>query len=183
MRKAKWVAAAAGVVLLVAGCGSGGGSDKGGSSSASGGSTAGGSASAGSTGGSEAGGELTAEAVKKEIETAATGAGFVQDATGDAVPAGLEKCMVSWSADAKKAADPKKSYADTVAGLGKVDWKTDKTFEQSGSTIKTLSKGDWQLKASDHSVGVLKMVMFIASNNTPECQAAFAADLAKNKKS
>ncbi|MFI8822772.1 hypothetical protein [Streptomyces sp. NPDC053431] len=180
MRKAMGrVAVAAGVVLLVAGCGSDGGSDKGGSAA-----TTGGSASAGSAGGAEAGGEdLTADAVKTEIETAATGAGFVQDATGDPVPAGLETCMVSWTADAEKAADPKKSYTDTVGALGKGGWKTGRTFSQSGSTIQTLTKGTWQLKASDHSMGMLKMVMFIASDTTPECEALFKADLEKNKKS
>ncbi|MFE5299507.1 hypothetical protein [Streptomyces sp. NPDC056632] len=173
------MAAAAGVVFLVAGCGSNGGSDKGGSSA-----TTGGSASAGSGGGSEAGGEgLTAEAVKTQIETAATGAGFVQDATGDPVPAGLEKCMVSWTADAEKASDPKKSYTDTVGALGKDGWKTGQNFSQGGSTIQTLTQGTWQLKASDHSMGALKMVMFIATDATPECEALFKADLEKNKKS
>ena len=182
MRKAKLVAAAAatGVVLMVAGCGSNGGSDKGGSDK--GGSSA--STAGSSGGGSEAGGAaMTADDVKQEIETAATGAGFVQDASGDQVPPGLEKCMVSWSADAKKASDPKKSYTDTVAALGKESWKTDKTFSQSGSTITSLSKGEWQLKASDHSAGMLKMVMFIATDNSPACQALFKADLEKNKKS
>ncbi|WMX47291.1 hypothetical protein RGF97_24135 [Streptomyces roseicoloratus] len=138
-------------------------------------STAGGGAG---TGGDEA---LTADDVKQEIETAATGAGFVQAATGDQVPPGLEKCMVSWSAEAKKAADPKKSYTDTVAALGKESWKTDKTFSQSGSTITSLSKGGWQLKASDHSAGVLKLVMFIATDTSPACEALFKADLEKSK--
>ncbi|MFI8516752.1 hypothetical protein ACIGEZ_02790 [Streptomyces sp. NPDC085481] len=173
------MAAAAGVVLLVAGCGSSGGSDKGGSSAATGGSS-----SAGAGGGSEAGGEaLTADAVRTEIETAATGAGFAQDATGDAVPPGLEKCMVSWTADAEKAADPKKSYTDTVATLGKGGWKSGQNFSQGGSTIQTLTKGGWQLKASDHSMGALKMVMFIASDTSATCEAPFKADLEKNKKS
>ncbi|WP_246095089.1 hypothetical protein [Streptomyces roseicoloratus] len=172
-------AAAAGVVLLVAGCGSNGGSDKGGSSAGAGGSSAGSTAGGGAgTGGDEA---LTADDVKQEIETAATGAGFVQAATGDQVPPGLEKCMVSWSAEAKKAADPKKSYTDTVAALGKESWKTDKTFSQSGSTITSLSKGGWQLKASDHSAGVLKLVMFIATDTSPACEALFKADLEKSK--
>ncbi|MFD5325402.1 hypothetical protein [Streptomyces sp. NPDC127092] len=179
MRKAMVAAAAAGVVLLVAGCGSNGGSDKGGSST-------GGSSSAGSTtGGSEAGGgaELTADAVRTEIETAATGAGFVQDASGEQIPPGLEKCMVSWTADAKKAADPKKSYTDTVAALGKGDWKPGQSLSQGGSTVQTLTKGTWQLKASDHSMGPVKMVMFIASDSSPVCEALFKADLEKNKKS
>ncbi|MER7520772.1 hypothetical protein [Streptomyces sp. NPDC126499] len=181
MRKAKWVAAAAGVVLLVAGCGSGGGSDKGGSAS-----TGGGSASAGSTGGgSEAGGgeKLTADAVTKEIETAATAAGFTQDTSGEDIPPGLEKCMVSWTPDAEKAADPKKSYADTVATLTKGGWKTGQSLTQSGSTVQTLTKANWLLKASDHSTGPVKMVMFIASDSSPVCEALFKADLEKSKQS
>lgn len=66
VRNVKWVAAAAGVVLLVAGCGSEGGSDKGGSASVTGGTGASGSG----------GGKLDAAAVTKEIEAAATGAGL-----------------------------------------------------------------------------------------------------------
>lgn len=170
-------AAAAGVMLLVAGCGTEGGADKGGSS------TTGGSSSAGTGGGSEAGGEkLTADAVKKEIETAATGAGFAQDATGDPVPAELKDCMVSWTADAEKAADPKKSYTDTVTALTGGGWTEGQSLDKSGSTIKTLAKSNWQLKASNHSMGMLKMVMFVGTDTGPECAALFKADLEKNKK-
>ncbi|MEU4106197.1 hypothetical protein AB0F16_37520, partial [Streptomyces tanashiensis] len=116
MRKAKWVAAAAGVVLFVAGCGSEGGSDKGGS--ASGGSSSAGSSATGGSGGS--GGErLDGAAVTKELTDAATGAGFTQDASGEQIPAEAKDCMVSWTADAEKAADPAKSYTDTVATLTK----------------------------------------------------------------
>ncbi|BAU82878.1 hypothetical protein SLA_1940 [Streptomyces laurentii] len=180
MRKTKWVAAAAGVVLLVAGCGSNDGSDQGGSGGRKGGS----SSSSETGGGAEAGGtELTADAVRTEIETAATGAGFEHAAKGENVPENLKACMVSWTPDAQKAADPKKSAADTVAALGKGGWKTEKTTEQSGSTITGLSKGTWKLQASDHSAGMLKLVMFVATNNTPACEALFKADLEKNKKS
>ncbi|MFF0432422.1 hypothetical protein ACFYU9_09405 [Streptomyces sp. NPDC004327] len=172
MRKANWVAAAAGVVLLVAGCGSNGGSDNGGSGKGKTSVTSGGSTGGGSETG---GGDLTADAVKKEIETAATGAGFTQDASGDKVPAGTEQCMVMWTADSAKAADQKKSYKETVTALGQAGWSIDKNFEQSGSTIKTLSKGTWLLKASDHSMGMLKMDMFIATDAKPECEAALKA--------
>ncbi|WP_265862035.1 hypothetical protein [Streptomyces sp. SKN60] len=162
------VAAAAGVVLLVAGCGSNGGSDKG----SSGGSSSAGAASAGATGGSGAGGgeELSADDVKQEIETAATGAGLQQDAKADQVPAGTEQCMVMWNADGKKAADPKRSYDETVAALGKEGWQTGQSIDQAGTTIKSLNKGTWMLKA--HNMGALKLVMFIATDAKPACAEA-----------
>ncbi|MFJ3902280.1 hypothetical protein [Streptomyces sp. NPDC090025] len=176
-------AAAAGVMLSVAGCGSDSGTDKGAADkggSASAGSTAG--STAGATGGAEAGGELTADAVSKEIETAATAAGFAQDPTGKQIPPGLEKCMVSWMPDTRKAADPKKSYTETVAALTKGGWATGQSVEESGSTIKSLTKSTWTVKASDHTAGVLKLVMFVGTNNTPACAELFKADLEKNKK-
>ncbi|MER5312880.1 hypothetical protein ABT034_34490 [Streptomyces sp. NPDC002773] len=179
MRKAKWVAAAAGVVLLVAGCGSEGGSEKGGSSSA--GSTAtGGSGSSGGAGGSSDE-KVDAASVTKELTDAATGAGFTQDASGEQIPAELKDCMVSWTADAEKAADPKKSYDGTVATLTGGGWKESRSNEMNGSVIKSLAKGSWQLQASNHSQGPVKMVMFIAADNSPECAAAIAADNAKTK--
>ncbi|MEV6328676.1 hypothetical protein [Streptomyces sp. NPDC051909] len=169
MRKAKMVAAAAGVLLLVAGCGSNGGSDKGGSGGSS---SSAGSASAGAAGGSGSdGGEaLSADDVKQEIETAATGAGLQQDSTADQVPPGTEQCMVVWNADGKKAADPKKSYDETVAALGKEGWRTGQSIDQAGTTIKSLDKGTWMLKA--HNMGALKLVMFIATDAKPACAEA-----------
>ncbi|MFD9030506.1 hypothetical protein ACFVZW_04965 [Streptomyces sp. NPDC059567] len=177
MRKAKLVAAAAGVVLLVAGCGGEGGSgkNKGGSSSSTSGST---------TGGSEAGGgdSPDAAAVEKEIEAAATAAGFIQDASGEDVPAELKDCMVSWTADTKKVADPKKSYDATVKTLSGGGWKEGQGTEQAGSTIKTLNKGTWSLKASNHGAAGFSIVMFIGTDNTAACEALFKADLEKSKK-
>ncbi|QGZ48712.1 hypothetical protein GPZ77_10275 [Streptomyces sp. QHH-9511] len=181
MRKANWVAAAAGVVLLVAGCGGEGGSGKRGGSS--GGSSAGSSSGSTGGGGSEAGGSLDADAVTKEITDAATAAGFTQDSSGEDVPAKLKDCMVSWTADAKKAADPKKSYDATVKTLSGGGWKEGQKFEQNGSTIKTLDKENWTLKASNHGATGFAMVMFIASDNSAECAALFKADLEQNKKS
>lgn len=179
MRKAKWVAAAAGVVMLVAGCG-GEGADK--SDAGKGGSaSAAPSASGGS--GSDRGGKLDAAAVSKEIETAATAAGFSEDPTGDPVSPELKECMVSWAADSEKAADPKKSFADTVAGLTKGGWAEGQSFSQAGSEMKTLTKSNWTLKASGHLSGPLKVVLFVGTDTGPECAALFAADLAKNKKS
>ncbi|MET9675682.1 hypothetical protein ABZY68_21685 [Streptomyces sp. NPDC006482] len=171
------MAAAAGVVLLVAGCGSEGGADKGGSGS-------GGSSSAGSnaTGGSGGSGDQKpdADAVTAEIEAAATGAGFAQDASGEDVAPELKDCMVTWTADAEKAADPVKSYGATVATLTGGGWKEARSFEQNSSVIKTLEKGGWTLQASNHATGPVKLVMFVAADSGPECAAKIAAD---NKKS
>ncbi|MFD7959215.1 hypothetical protein ACFV5J_00220 [Streptomyces zaomyceticus] len=173
MRKLTWVAAAAGVVLLVAGCGSeGGGADKGGSSS--GGSSAAGADSAGGSGGSD-GERLTGAAVTAELTAAATGAGFAQDASGEQIPAEAKDCMVSWTADAEKAKDPAKSYTDTVATLTKGGWNEERKTEQGGSVIKSLKKSGWQLQASNHSAGPLKLVMFVAVDSSPQCAAALAA--------
>ncbi|WP_432116363.1 hypothetical protein [Streptomyces sp. S1] len=172
MRKAKWVAAAAGAVLLVAGCGGGGGTDKGGSSSAG----------SGASGGAKDGAKLDAAAVSKAIGDAATGAGFTQDSSGEAVPDGLKECMVTWTADGAKAADPKKSFADTVGTLTGGGWKETRTFEQNGSEIKSLTNGTWQLQASNHSAGPMKLVMFVATDAGPECEAAIKADNEKHTK-
>ncbi|MFE0647383.1 hypothetical protein ACFVZH_02170 [Streptomyces sp. NPDC059534] len=176
MRKARLVAAAAGVVLLVAGCGSEGGADKGGS--ASGGSSSAGSSAAGGSGGSSDE-KLDAAAVTKELTDAATGAGFAQDASGEQVPAEAKDCMVSWTADAEKAADPAKSYTDTVATLTKGGWSEERSSGAGGSVIKSLKKSSWQLQASNHSAGPLKLVMFVAVDGGPDCAAALAASNAK----
>ncbi|MGW0754427.1 hypothetical protein [Streptomyces sp. NPDC002587] len=174
MRKARWAAAAAGAVMLVAGCGSEGGSDKG---------KAGEAPPAGSSAPAKAGsaGALDAAAVKKEIDGAAAAAGFAEKA-GDDVPAALKSCMVSWAADTKKATDSKKSYDDTVAALTKGGWKESRTLDQQVSVIKTLDKSGWSLKASHHGkAGALLMVSFIATDTGPACEKLFQEDLAKNK--
>ncbi|OKK22092.1 hypothetical protein AMK16_02430 [Streptomyces sp. CB00455] len=177
MRKARWAAAAAGVVLLVAGCGSGGGSDA--DKAKAGGTVPSGAASAPAKAG--ASGSLDAAAVKKEIEGAATAAGFTEGA-GDEVPAGLKSCMVSWFADGKKATDSKKSYDATVAALAKGGWKELRSADQQVSVIKTLDKSGWSLKASHHgTAGTLLMVSFIATDSSPACEKLFREDLAKNK--
>ncbi|MGA5066149.1 hypothetical protein ACPB9E_20710 [Streptomyces exfoliatus] len=177
MRKLKWVAAAAGVVLLVAGCGSEGGTDKGGSSSAGSAATGG---AGGSGGSSDA--KLDGAAVTKELTDAATAAGFTKDSSGDEVPPELKDCMVSWSADVEKAADPKKSYAATITALTKGGWQEERSTEQNGSVIKSLKKGGWQLNASDHSTGPVKLVMFIGADSSPTCAALIAKDNAKHQK-
>ncbi|MFI1936505.1 hypothetical protein ACH44C_04790 [Streptomyces purpureus] len=180
MRKAKWAAAAAGVVLLVAGCGSEGGSGKGGATGAP---SQGASAPAEENGG----GSLDAAAVKKEIADAATAAGFTEK-PGDDVPPTLKDCMVSWSPETKQAADPKKSYEDTVAALTKGGWNQGQKFEQGPSTINSLDKSGWTVKAnySGAPVGTKQtfvIVHFVATDNGAACEALFKADLEKNKKS
>ncbi len=179
MRKAKWAAAAAGVVFLVAGCGSGGGTDKGkGADAPKSASSA--AATAGSGTSTGKGGSLDAAAVKKEIDTAATTAGLTEK-PGDDVPADLKSCMVSWGADSKKVTDSRKSYDDTVAALAKGGWKEARTFDQQGSVIKTLDKSGWTVKASHQKAGPLLVVQFVATDNGPGCAKAFQEDLAKNK--
>lgn len=177
MRKARWVAGsvAAGVVLLVAGC-SGQGGDAGKGAPGKGGS---GATSAPSAPSAEGG--LSAAAVKKEIEAAATAAGFTQNATGDDVPPGLENCMVSWSPDTEKAVNPKKSYTDTLDALGKGGWKEGQGIDQGESRIVPLTKSRWKLKASEHTMGEFKMVMFIASDTSPACEELFKADVEKSR--
>lgn len=172
MRKARWVAAAvaAGAVLSVAGCsGQGGDAGKG---------TPGGS---GASAAPSAEGGLSADAVKKEIETAAKAAGFTQDAAGDDVPPGLENCMVSWTPDTEKAVNPKKSYTDTLDALGKGGWKEGQGVDQGESRIVPLTKSQWKLKASEHTMGEFKMVLFIANDTSPACEELFKADLEKEK--
>lgn len=174
VRKARWAAAAAGVVLLVAGCGSEGGSGQG---------EAGDAPSSGSSAPAKAGpgGGPDAAAVKREIETAATAAGFTEKPADD-VPPALKSCMVTWQADEKKVNDSGKSYDSTVAALVKAGWKEGKSLNQQVSVIKTLDKSGWSLKASHHGkAGVLDMVTFLATDTGPACEKLFQEDLAKNK--
>ncbi|MFI6144650.1 hypothetical protein [Streptomyces sp. NPDC051109] len=177
MRKAKWAAAAAGVALLVAGCGSGGGTDEGGGGKAP---SAGASAPV-SGSGTSGGGAPDAAAVKKEIEAAATSAGFARK-PGDDVPADLKSCMVSWTADSKKVSDSRKSYDAAVAALAKGGWKETRTVEQPATVVKSLDKSGWSVKATHQGkAGALLIVSFIATETGPICAKAFQEDLAKNK--
>ncbi|MFD5932921.1 hypothetical protein [Streptomyces sp. NPDC060333] len=173
MRKVKWVAAAAGVVLLVAGCGSEGGADKG-----KGGE---GPASGTAAPAEQGAGTLDAAAVKKEVAGAGTAAGFTEK-SGDDVPATLRSCMVSWSPDGKKAADSRQSFDGTVTALVKGGWKETRTSDQPMSVIKSLDKSGWTVKASHQGkAGSLLVISFIAVDNGPTCAKAFQEDLTKNK--
>ncbi|WP_030155732.1 hypothetical protein [Streptomyces sp. NRRL S-244] len=177
MRKAKWAAAAAGVVLLAAGCGNGGGTDKDKGAEAP---SAGASAPAAGAG-TPGGGATDAAAVKKEIEAAATSAGFTEK-PGDDVPADLKSCMVSWTADSKKVSDSRKSYDATIAALAKGGWKETRSVDQPATVVKSLDKSGWSVKASHQGkAGALLIVSFIATETGPICAKAFQEDLAKNK--
>ncbi|NWF27568.1 hypothetical protein HW130_15070 [Streptomyces sp. PKU-EA00015] len=173
MRKARWAAAAAGVVLVVTGCSSEGGSDEG----------KGGASGSSSQAPAEAGGSLDAATVTKEIADAATAAGFTEKPSDD-VPPALKSCMVSWQPDDKKAADPKTSYDATVAALGKGGWEEWQTFDEKGSVIKSLDKSGWTVKASyQGQKDTFLLITFIATDNGPACEKLFREDLEKNKDS
>ncbi|MFH8573642.1 hypothetical protein [Streptomyces sp. NPDC017993] len=171
MRKARWAAAAAGVVLLVAGC-SGAKDDKSGTSR-----------SGSSAAPAEAGGSLDAAAATKEIVDAAKAAGFTEDPS-EGLPASLERCAVSWQADVKKAADPQKSYEGTLAALKEGGWKQARELKQQGSVISSLEKSGWTLRASYHGQAESFLVIsFEATDNSAQCEKAFNEELAKNKTS
>ncbi|MFJ5834873.1 hypothetical protein [Streptomyces sp. NPDC093089] len=144
----------------------------------SGGSSSAGSSATGGSGGSD-GAKLDGAAVAKELTDAATGAGFTQDASGEQIPAEVKNCMVSWTADAAKAADPAKSCTDTVATLAKGGWSEERSSGAGGSVVKSLKKSSRQLQAGNHSAGPLKLVMFVAVDGSPECAAVLAAHNAK----
>ncbi|MFG2894513.1 hypothetical protein [Streptomyces sp. NPDC048248] len=167
MRNARWAAAAAGVVLLVAGC-SGAKDDKSGASRSG--------SSAAPAGG---GGSLDAAAATKQIVEAAAAAGFTGEPSGG-IPASLERCGVSWQADVKKAADPQKSYAGTLAALKKGGWKQARELKQQGSVITSLEKSGWTLRAIYHDrAESFLAISFDATDNSAECENAFAEELAK----
>ncbi|WP_328401208.1 hypothetical protein OHS70_26425 [Streptomyces sp. NBC_00390] len=171
MRKARWAAAAAGVVLLLAGC-SGAKDDKPGTSR-----------SGSSAAPAEAGGSLDAAAAAKEIEDAATAAGFTEEPS-EGVPASLKKCAVSWLPDVKKAADPQKSYDATLAALEKGGWKQTREHKEKTSVITSMRKSGWTLTASSHGrADTFLVIMFNASDNSAECEKAINEELAKKQKS
>ncbi|MFD4140379.1 hypothetical protein [Streptomyces sp. NPDC058572] len=173
MRKARWAAAAAGVVLLVAGC-SAEGDAKDAKSKAS--------RSGSSAAPAEAGGSPDAASVTKEISDAATAAGFTEDPS-EGLPASLKKCAVSWHADVKKAADPKKSYDATLTALEKGGWKPGRDREQPGSVVRTLKKSVWTLEAGYRGRDSFLFIYFGATVDSAECNKAFNEELAKRQRS
>ncbi|MEU0393922.1 hypothetical protein ABZ208_14275 [Streptomyces sp. NPDC006208] len=167
MRKARWAAAAVGVVLLVAGC-SGAKDDKPGTSR-----------SGSSAAPAEAGGSLDAAAAAKEIEDAATAAGFTEEPS-EGLPASLKECAVSWHADAEKAADPKKSYDATLAALEKGGWGQPREHKEKGAVITSMRKSGWTMTASSHGrADTFLVVTFGAEDNSAECQKVINKELEK----
>ncbi|MEV7419867.1 hypothetical protein [Streptomyces sp. NPDC089919] len=147
------MAAATGVVLLVAGCAG------------------------------ETGVKVEAATVAQEIDAAATAAGFTKDASVDTVGPKAKECKVDWAVDAPgKAADPKKSFANTIAGLVKAGWTEGKSDRKGDVDVKTVTKGDWEVRgAADLGEG-MKAVVFAGTNTSSKCVEILIADLANTKK-
>lgn len=163
MRKVGWIAAAAGVALLVTGCGDDGTAPSGGSGAN--------------------GVKLDAATVAKEIDAAATAAGFTQDASVSSVEPELKECMVDWVAkDPGRAADPKKSAGDTIAGLVKAGWTEGKSAQQGDRELKTLTKADWEVRSASELGEGIKAVVFAGTRTSPECVELLVAGLGKGKK-
>ncbi|MCX5390402.1 hypothetical protein [Streptomyces sp. NBC_00094] len=148
---------ATGVVLLVGGCGGeGDGAGKGGS-----------------------GVSLTAAQVDKEIGAAAGAAGFTK-ASFDTVKPKLKECMINWAADEPgREADPKKAYADTLAGLVKAGWAKGETSRKGTADVQILTKGDWTVRAGSDLGEGIKMVAFAGVLETPKCTDLYVTELGK----
>ncbi|UUU44223.1 hypothetical protein [Streptomyces sp. NBC_00162] len=174
MRKVRWAAAAASAVLLIAGCGSEGDSTQGHDGDAP-------SASGSAPAKAGSGGSLDVEAVRKEIEAAATAAGFTARQPADDVPPGLKSCTVRWQADGAKATDSRKSYDTTVTALVNGGWKESRSHEEGQSVDKAFNKGGWNIRAWHHPQGRVDgtdWVSFIAVDTGPACEKPFQEDLA-----
>ncbi|MGW6855588.1 hypothetical protein [Streptomyces xanthophaeus] len=174
MRKMRWAAAAAGAVLLIAGCSSQGDSPQGqnGDAPSDGGSAP---AKAGS------GGSLDIEAVRKEIDAAATTAGLTARQPADDIPPGLKSCTIRWQADSAKSTDSRKSYDLTVATLVNGGWKESKSSNERQSVTQVFDKGDWHIMSWHHPQGRVDgtdWISFIANDTGPACEKPFQEDLA-----
>ncbi|KOU19124.1 hypothetical protein ADK52_29195 [Streptomyces sp. WM6372] len=174
MRKMRWAAAAAGAVLLIAGCGSESDSPQGRNGDAP---SAGGSATAKAG----SGGGLDVEAVRKEIDAAATTAGFTARQPADDAPPGLKSCTVRWQADGAKSTDSRKSYDATVATLLKGGWKERGRTDEKQSVTMAMDKGGWNIMAWHYPQGRVDgtdWISFIANDTGPACKKPFQEDLA-----
>lgn len=161
-------------VLLITGCGSEGDSPQG-----HGGDAPSASGSAPAKAGS--GGSLDVEAVRKEIEAAATAAGFTARQPADDVPPGLKSCTVRWQADGAKATDSRKSYDTTVAALVNGGWKESGSSYDRQSVTKAFDTGGWNIRAWHHPQGRADgtdVDSFIANDTGPACEKPFQEDLA-----
>ncbi|MFF0740152.1 hypothetical protein ACFYVL_07090 [Streptomyces sp. NPDC004111] len=150
------MAAAAGVVLLVAGC-------------------------AGDAG--DGGVTVKAATVAKEVDRAATAAGFTKDSSIDLVGPEVKECKVDWVADDPgKSVDPKNSFADTIAGLVKAGWTEGKSDRKGDVDVRIVTKGDWEVRgAADLGKGI-KAVVFAGTNASSECAPLLIAELGKGRK-
>ncbi|MFC9814110.1 hypothetical protein ACFVJM_18800 [Streptomyces virginiae] len=177
MRKVRWAAAAAGAVLLIAGCGSGGDPAQEQSSDAP---SAGGSAPAKAA----SDGSRDIAAVRTEIAAAATAAGFTER-TPDKIPPALTSCTVRWQSDGAKVTDSRKSYDSTIATLTSGGWKESKRNEERQSVTKVFDKSGWLLVAIHHPQGRVDgtdLDSFIANDTGPACEKLFQEDLADKTK-
>ncbi|MFI8264562.1 MULTISPECIES: hypothetical protein [unclassified Streptomyces] len=174
MRKMSWAAAAAGAVLLIAGCGSESDSPQGRNGDTP---SAAGSAPAKAA----SGGSLGIEAVKKEIDAAATTAGFTARQPADDIPPVLKSCTIRWQADGAKSTDSRKTYDATIATLTKGGWKESGKAEEGQSVTMTMDKGGWRIMAWHHPQGRVDgtdWISFIATDTGPACEKPFQQDLA-----
>ncbi|MGP3690033.1 hypothetical protein ACTVZO_35950 [Streptomyces sp. IBSNAI002] len=179
MRRARWAAAAAGAVLLVAGCDSEGDSARtpGGDAPSAGGSAA---AKAGS------GGSLDIEVVRKQLDTAATKAGYAARQPADEIPEGLKSCTIRWQAVSAKPADSRKSFDATVATLVEGGWKETGRAEEASTVTVGMDKGGWNIRAWHQPEGRVDgtdAISFIANDTGPACEKPFQDDLAEKTKS
>ncbi|MBW1601948.1 hypothetical protein JJV70_07450 [Streptomyces sp. JJ66] len=168
MRKAKWVAAAAGVVLLVSGCGSDGGSKESGANADKGGANA---AEAG-------GGDLDADAVRGEIEKAATAAGLAESSDAEPVEEVLRDCMVSWYADPSKIESGEKAYDDAIATLNEAGWEEQQSQIEDGMKLRMLSKGGWNVNTSySGEFDLPETIYFVATDTGEACEKKFMEEM------
>ncbi|GGQ08132.1 MULTISPECIES: hypothetical protein [Streptomyces] len=179
MRKVRWAAAAAGAVLLIAGCGSGGdpAQDRGSDAPSAGGSAPAKAASDGS-------GSPDIAAVRTEIAAAATAAGFTER-TPDKIPPALTSCTIRWQSDGAKVTDSRKSYDSTVATLTGGGWKESGRNEERTSVTAAFDKSGWHLIAIHHPQGRVDgtdLDSFIANDTGPACEKLFQEDLAEKTK-
>ncbi|MGW7328855.1 hypothetical protein ACWGIU_09715 [Streptomyces sp. NPDC054840] len=129
----------------------------------------------------ESGASLDIEAVRKEIEAAATAAGFTARQPADDVPPGLKSCTVRWQADGAKSTDPRKSFDTTVATLVSRGWKESGSSDERQSVTKAFDKSGWKIMAWHHPQGRADgtdWTSFIANDTGPACEKPFQEDLA-----
>ncbi|MFE1559495.1 hypothetical protein ACFW6V_31460 [Streptomyces sp. NPDC058734] len=126
---------------------------------------------------------MEAATVSKEIDAAATAAGFTKDPSIGTVGPEVKECKVDWVVDDPgKSADPKKSFADTIAGLVEAGWTEGKSERKGYANVKIVTKGDWEVRgAADLDKGI-KAVVFAGTNTSSECLPILIADLGNSKK-